>query len=243
MNRISSSEARALGLKRYFTGTPCKNGHLSDRQVSNGTCLECMRMKNAASYRHDLVASREKRRAYYEANREKILAINAASNARNRESVRAGNKEWYDRVKESPEWQARQKKIREENSAIKSEYDRKYRANRPEKCAGNSREWVRRNPEKRRIISFNYKAKRRAKERSGDSAYVVHAWAQSQKKVCYWCDESCESSYHIDHFVPLARGGEHRVGNLVISCPPCNLRKNARDPYEFASSIGKEISL
>lgn len=37
------TKARALGLKVYFTGKPCKNGHLSERWVNNGCCVECKR--------------------------------------------------------------------------------------------------------------------------------------------------------------------------------------------------------
>lgn len=38
---ISYVDAKAKGLKRYFTGKPCKNGHLSERFVSNCGCAEC----------------------------------------------------------------------------------------------------------------------------------------------------------------------------------------------------------
>jgi hypothetical protein len=41
MKLISYSEARNLGLKRYFTGKPCKNGHISERTSNNATCVEC----------------------------------------------------------------------------------------------------------------------------------------------------------------------------------------------------------
>ena len=34
-------EARKLGLKRYRSGVPCKNGHLHGRHVSNDECVEC----------------------------------------------------------------------------------------------------------------------------------------------------------------------------------------------------------
>jgi hypothetical protein len=42
MKIITRSEARALGLKRYFTGKPCKHGHVAERNVS-GNCTECLR--------------------------------------------------------------------------------------------------------------------------------------------------------------------------------------------------------
>lgn len=41
MNIIERPEAKKLGLIRYFTGRPCKRGHISERQVSNSNCCEC----------------------------------------------------------------------------------------------------------------------------------------------------------------------------------------------------------
>ena len=40
---IGRDEARALGLKRFFTGEPCKRGHVAERGVSSQNCMECMR--------------------------------------------------------------------------------------------------------------------------------------------------------------------------------------------------------
>lgn len=40
--------ARRAGKKRYFTGKPCPRGHMSDRLVSNWTCIKCLHEKGAA---------------------------------------------------------------------------------------------------------------------------------------------------------------------------------------------------
>ena len=37
----TKEEATALGLKWYFTGVPCKHGHVADRLVSTAHCREC----------------------------------------------------------------------------------------------------------------------------------------------------------------------------------------------------------
>jgi predicted RNA-binding protein YlxR (DUF448 family) len=41
MDIISRKEAKAIGLTRYFTGKPCKHGHVSERHVSHGGCYVC----------------------------------------------------------------------------------------------------------------------------------------------------------------------------------------------------------
>lgn len=46
---ISRGEARTAGVPRYFTGRPCKNGHVSERYVDKALCVEC---NNAASQRY-----------------------------------------------------------------------------------------------------------------------------------------------------------------------------------------------
>ena len=45
MQIISSAEAKAKGLRFYFTGKPCKHGHVAERQVANATCVECERAR------------------------------------------------------------------------------------------------------------------------------------------------------------------------------------------------------
>ena len=40
---IGRDAASALGLKRFFTGEPCKHGHVAERIVSSHRCTECDR--------------------------------------------------------------------------------------------------------------------------------------------------------------------------------------------------------
>jgi len=43
---ISYTEAKKRGLKHYFTGEACPYGHVSERAVNNGACVECARIAN-----------------------------------------------------------------------------------------------------------------------------------------------------------------------------------------------------
>lgn len=41
MDLISREEAKEKGLRRYFTGIPCKRGHIAERRVGSTYCLQC----------------------------------------------------------------------------------------------------------------------------------------------------------------------------------------------------------
>ena len=42
---ISRKDALARGLTRYFTGEPCKHGHVTYGWVSTRGCVECQRLR------------------------------------------------------------------------------------------------------------------------------------------------------------------------------------------------------
>lgn len=65
----------------------------------------------------------------------------------------------------------------------------------------------------------------------------LKAWFVEQPKQCFWCGID-GNDWHIDHFVPMSKGGPHHQDNLVISCPGCNLSKNDSDPLVFAANRG-----
>lgn len=88
---ISYLDARAKGLKRYFTGKRCKNGHLSERFVSNCRCIECSYEKTAqwAKENPDL-------RQYFSAQwREKNPNYFAEWAKDNPDAIRIAKQKWY----------------------------------------------------------------------------------------------------------------------------------------------------
>jgi hypothetical protein len=46
MDIISRNDARLQAMTLYFTGEPCKNGHISPRYVQSGTCRLCITGEN-----------------------------------------------------------------------------------------------------------------------------------------------------------------------------------------------------
>jgi hypothetical protein len=43
MEIITRKQAQELLLEKYFTGKPCKNGHISERYTGGGVCIECQK--------------------------------------------------------------------------------------------------------------------------------------------------------------------------------------------------------
>ena len=63
-NTITREKARQQGLKRYFTGLLCKNGHQEERFVSTRQCMQCARDKGNKYAKTDKARSSRLARTY-----------------------------------------------------------------------------------------------------------------------------------------------------------------------------------
>ena len=68
---IGRDEARALGLKHFFTGEPCKHGHVAERDVNSRECMECSRERTRKRRAADPEGYREYGRKWRAANKDK----------------------------------------------------------------------------------------------------------------------------------------------------------------------------
>jgi hypothetical protein len=51
-------------------------------------------------------------------------------------------------------------------------------------------------------------------------------------RLCRYCGAT-DGPFHIDHVVPVSRGGSNNDDNLCVACAPCNLRKSAKVGREW----------
>ena len=93
--------AKATGATHYFTGKPCKHGHIAPRKTK-GACIECLKVEwqqtaeTRAEYFREYNASKagvEAKQAYYQRNREAVIA---RAQARPLEEKRVYQKAWKD---------------------------------------------------------------------------------------------------------------------------------------------------
>lgn len=105
MEIITRKEAIEQGRKEYFTGEPCKNGHLVERWVYGNTCKQCKLNSDRKYKKKNRDRLNAHARKYLEQNREEI-------NRRQRERIRKNAKINRERTKkwrlENPERYAAQ---------------------------------------------------------------------------------------------------------------------------------------
>lgn len=46
-----------------------------------------------------------------------------------------------------------------------------------------------------------------------------------QRGICAYCQQPT-TEWHMEHVIPLSRGGRHAIGNIAATCPACNLSKH-----------------
>ncbi len=90
------------------------------------------------------------------------------------------------------------------------------------------------NPDYWRLKNRIYSAKRRSQ--MGTIHYTqadIRLQYSSQNERCWHCGDKLNGKYHIDHLIPLSRGGTDKASNIVISCPLCNERKHDKFTWEW----------
>lgn len=89
MDIISCKDAKAQGLKHYFTGKPCKYGHIDIRYVTGG-CATCQREHTQKSYAKYSKKKNQEALEWKRNNRDKARQLQRDYYARNANKVRAG---------------------------------------------------------------------------------------------------------------------------------------------------------
>jgi len=160
-------------------------------------------------------ATDEERRTY---ERERARKRRQAETPDQREKRLAQGKNWYAANKK--EKQQANKAWKQANSDRNRELDRNsYHAN----------------VEERRLSARIYQSHKRADKNSAFGSYTSEEadWLyDSQHGLCYYCGVRLVD-YHIDHMLPLTRGGTNFLENLCCACPECNISKGQMTSSEY----------
>lgn len=135
------------------------------------------------------------------------------------------------------QWQEARERNRDTiNARQRERYHADLEANR-EKARRHMREWYRRNPEATIRNSLAQRVKRRGDElRSIITPEFLNFLYRAQQGRCFYCGERIGRSYrkpHLEHYIPLSRGGDNHPTNLLMACQPCNSSKYNKMPWEW----------
>jgi 5-methylcytosine-specific restriction endonuclease McrA len=119
--------------------------------------------------------------------------------------------------------------------------DRRKPSNKSPRKKKYLREWKRENCHRTR----HYHNKRRAAKRGNltqedaDRIAALYGLSQHWEHVaCYLCGRwTSPDDRHIDHILPLARGGGETIDNLAVACAHCNLSKGDKTPDEYLATM------
>ena len=156
--------------------------------------------------------------------------------SKNKEKNRLRSKKWVEENKDR--FLEYQKQWFADNKQHRKRYEVSWYIQNKEKVAGNNKKWWDNNPEKRRLYKAAYRCK--LKEQLGFvSPDIIEKLLLTQEDRCFYCSNDLVK-YHLDHMTPISRGGLHDDSNLCLSCPSCNLRKNAKTAEEFFQQLMEE---
>ena len=180
----------------------CKRCEADTECYAFGKCIACSRA-DSAKWREK---NREHIRQY-----DKIRRSQPDVNARDREASRRWREANPDRVRENYQsW-----------LSMNAEQKRAY-----------NREWNRANPDLARENCQRRRARISQALVHDVPDVMVWEFNPAGPGRCNYCHERLDfderASWHVDHVVPLSRGGAHEIGNLVVACAPCNRSKSAK---------------
>jgi hypothetical protein len=238
--KIGRVSAKSQGLTYYFTGVPCKYGHLSSRYTSDGTCAECVREKLRRRYANDPDKWRQKSRLRT-LNRTDADRARTAAATRERRKNEPGRFRKYEAAKrqamKNDPVRAEKERVRHLNKqkrayAVDPE---KYKKIASERHAQNreknnllAREWKKNNPEKVRALNQKWGSVSRANRMKRVPPWLTE---DDFKKINSMYREAREKGLQVDHIIPLQGktvSGLHVPSNLQLLTRSQNAAKKNR---------------
>lgn len=194
-------------------------------------CKVCAQMRGFLYYRRNRIELIEQMKEYAARRPE----VNRAAHARYRASSKGKETKRAWGLRRKPE-ERREEYLGNRETILRR--SRQWRADHPGATWLQVQSWAARNPEAYKASELNRRARRAGATKRLDAG-AVSALLVKQSHGCAYCRQALVK-FHVDHILPLSRGGEHVIENLALACPACNLRKNSKTAEEFLKDFPQQ---
>ncbi len=211
MKIISKKDAINQGLNRYFTGKPCKHGHVSERYTNSWKCIACMEIVSK-KWREDNSEYKKKySKEYYESNKEHIKKHSKEYQRTNKEEIAIKQKEYQRTNKEKIAIKEKEyrKKNKEEIAIKQKEYHKKNKSHknqyRKEKYKSDLQFRLKQILRSRlnTAIKLNYKSGSAVRDLGCSIEFLVKYFETLFTPEMTW--DNYVSYWEIDHIKPLSK--------------------------------------
>jgi len=198
-----------------------------EKREQNKEAVSAMRKAYYNKKRDKIRAKSRERYATDPDAREQIKDYAKQYRKKNPEKVKQSTHSWVSR---NPEKVRRYRQNRvERNPGEEVRRNREYYRNNADEFKKKAKEYRKANPDKR----AQHQAKRRAKQQGQviECTLVVREEIiKRDKSTCYICGKASlnNSEIHLDHIIPLSKGGSHTPENVHVTCIPCNGKKHIK---------------
>lgn len=187
----------------------CKTCGGAEFYANGGKCKVCVRARVSA---------------YQKKNKEKVKAYFDAWSAANAEKIKANDR-------------TRSAAYRAANPEKRKAIQLAYRTSSPEKAKASSKKWKMNNHD---LVRDQWRRRRAATSGATGTlsrGLTAKLW-DLQRGKCACCRQPLGDNYHLDHIMPLARGGSNTDDNMQLLRAICNLQKSAKHPVDFMQQRG-----
>lgn len=202
----------------------CGSTEFSDR----GDCRPCKREYDKVYRAENKAKVAAAKKKAYEAKSDYYIQKSKSTYETNKPSILSKMKEY--RGKNRVEVLQVKKAYRETNKEKIAKFEKEYYEKNKEKVNLRSKNYRAENPH----VSVNAKAKRRS--RIGDdklSRGIFTKLLLEQRCLCNGCGKELGTErkfVHVDHILPLSKGGRNIDDNVQLLCARCNQTKSAKHP-------------
>lgn len=198
-------------------------------------CISCVNLR----YLEGKAVILEKRKQYRLENAETISEYQKHYWRKNKETLAELDKQY--RLKNKEQIAETKKQYAATRKEIIADYDKHYRLKNKEAIALYYKQHLEQSAARSRRYYITNKAvfttkaqRRRAKKLALPASLTAAQWDEVKScfnNRCAYCGQ--DKNLTLDHFIPVSKGGELSINNVLPSCTSCNSSKGAKDYFEW----------